>query len=436
MVVFMKVVTIGGFGDVTGNSVLVMNDHEAVLVDLGLNMENYIKLSREEDLKLLSLEQLVNAKALPDPEVIKSFLDGRVLRAVVLSHAHLDHIGAVPFLVSKLKPELVIGTSFTIELLKSLFEQKLEHKLGVKFLALPYKHVFQVGSFKVRLIKVTHSVPETAVIEVNTNQKTFLYANDFKFDNHPLLGGKSDVKTLTNLNPDVVFMESLYALHHGKALSEIIAKEMLADVFRSVPKDKALIVTTFSSHIARLKSISELAKHLNRKPVMLGRSLHKYVTASHNASVYKFKKIKMFKYRREVNKFLKIASQHPEKYLLIVTGNQGEPDAVLARMIDRFKFCQDDVVVFSSRTIPTEMNIENRSRLVQELSNLGVSVYEDIHVSGHAHVEDLKQFIKIVNPKLVIPSHADLQRFKALQTIARNLGFESKVMLNNQELSV
>lgn len=432
--VFMRIIAIGGFGDITGNSLLVIHNNEALILDLGLNMENYIQLSREEDVKLLSVEQLVKAKALPDYKLIKSFLNKKVLKAIVLSHAHLDHVGAIPFIIDKLRPELVIGSGFTITLLKSLFKKQPD----VKMLNLSFKHTLRLGSFDITLLRITHSVPETAVIMVKAGGKTLVYANDFKFDNKPLLGKPSDIKSLKDLKPDLLVIESLYSMHEGKALTESIAKEMLKDIFTTIPTNKGLIVTTFSSHIARLKTIVEFSKKLGRKPVMLGRSLDRYTRAAALSGIYRFK-VKTIKYRRDINRFLRLVSNpsnnRSKKYTLIVTGNQGEPEAVLSRMLSNYRF-KKDVVVFSSKTIPTKTTMKNRKKLVDRLRDIDCSVYEDVHVSGHAHIEDLKNFLHITKPKLAIPTHSDNKRLRAFKRLALNEGFESQVLKNNEELDV
>jgi ribonuclease J len=212
--------------------------------------------------------------------------------------------------------------------------------------------------------------------------------------------------------------------------SESVAREMLKDVLLGTDnKDNLIIVTTFSSHIARLKSIIEFGQKLNRKIIFLGRSLAKYVKAAENIGIVDFSKdVEIVKYGRQIERMLKKVDKDREKYLLIVTGHQGEPKSVLYKIAKgefEFDLYPEDSVVFSCRTIPTPTNIENRDALENELKQTGVRIFKDIHQSGHAAREDLRDFINLVKPKNIIPAHGTKEMRDALAELCTEMGYKT-----------
>ena len=204
---------------------------------------------------------------------------------------------------------------------------------------------------------------------------------------------------------------------------------MLKDVLLGIDNKKnIIIVTTFSSHMARLKSIIEFGKKLNRKIVFMGRSLSKYVKAAEKVGIVSFSKdIEFVKYGKQIERKLKKIDKEKEKYLLVVTGHQGEHKSVLYRITrGEFKFDlnHEDNVVFSCRTIPTPTNIANREALENELKLSGVRIYKDIHQSGHAAREDLRDFINILKPKTIIPAHGTKEMKESLAELAVEMGYK------------
>jgi len=203
-----------------------------------------------------------------------------------------------------------------------------------------------------------------------------------------------------------------------------------------------MVVTTFSSHIARLKTISEFGKKLNREVVFLGRSLNKYVSAAENIGKAPFKKdVQMAKYRRQLEKLLHKVNKNKRKYLVVCTGHQGETGAVLDRMSRNqlpYKLSSDDHIIFSSKTIPTPTNIESRAQLEKRLKRHSVRIFDNVHVSGHGGREDLRDLIKITNPEHIIPSHGDFKKTEAGQNLAIEMGYKKNynvhLMSNRKKL--
>jgi ribonuclease J len=261
-----------------------------------------------------------------------------------------------------------------------------------------------------------------------------MYSNDFKLDNHPVIGKKPDYERLKQLSKEgilLLIMDSLYSNLDAKTPSEKVAKEMLKDVLLGTKNEENLIiVTTFSSHLARLKSIIEFGKNLDRKVVLLGRSLFNYVKAAEKSNLINFsKEVEIIGYRSLIKKKLRqIEKEGRSKYLIICTGNQGEPDAVLTKMANKkdinFEFLPNDIIIFSCRTIPTEMTIKNRENLEKALKQKHVRIFKEIHVSGHASREDHRDIIMILKPKNIIPAHGDKHITKGLETLSEELGYE------------
>jgi ribonuclease J len=206
---------------------------------------------------------------------------------------------------------------------------------------------------------------------------------------------------------------------------------MLEEVLLTTNNENAgLVVTTFSSHIARLKSIVDFGKELNRKIVFLGRSLNKYVNAASRIDMCPFKNdVELISYRNRLEKKLKKINSAREEYMIVCTGHQGEPGSILDRFSRNklpFQFRNQDHVVFSSSVIPTEINIQNREKLDLKLKKRGVRIFNNIHTSGHAGREDLRDFVNLINPEHIIPAHGDHKKISPMVELAEELGYKFK----------
>jgi ribonuclease J len=369
-------------------------------------------------------------EAVPNVSVLDKVRNN--VKAIVIGHAHLDHVGAVPHIASRFKAP-VICSPYTAEVLKGILKDD-QIKLSNEIKTLNINSFCKVSeNIKIELIHVTHSTPQAALVAIHTKYGIILYANDFKFDLYPVLGKKPNFKRMEEIGKEGVIaavIESTYASDARKMPSENVAREMLKDVLLGTNNDNGLIiVTTFASHIARLKSIIEFGKRLNRKIVFLGRSLAKYTLAAENIGIVNFSKdVDIVKYGRQIEKRLKKIDKDRKKYLLVVTGHQGEPKSVLSKIVRgdlKFKLYPEDSVVFSCRTIPTPTNIENRDVLENELKLTGVRIFNDIHQSGHAAREDLRDLINLIKPKNIIPSHGNKEMKEALADLAKEMGYNT-----------
>lgn len=430
----LQIITVGGYSEVGRNCTLVKVDDEAVILDMGLHMDNYIaytddmeELHGSKDVKDMSADTLIRVNAVPNIRHIQDLWPK--VKAICITHAHLDHVGAVPFISNKFKAD-IHGTNYTIEVLSTILKDE-KISLRNKLVSHPVDSRFKVSSkITVEFINITHSVPQTVVIAVHTPYGTVVYANDFKLDNAPVLGDKPNFKRLKQLGQEGVkalILDSLYANTAMKTPSENIAKEMLKDVMLGVNSEgKAVVVTTFSSHIARLKSISELGTKLRRRTVFIGRSLSKYILAAKDAGIIDLtKNTEMVRYGSKVEKFFK-KIKNPSKYLFVVTGHQAEPRAVLSRMVNQnlFHFHEEDHVIFSCGVIPVENNIINREKLDAALKKKKIRLFTDVHVSGHAYREDHRDFIHLLKPTHIIPAHATPKVMEAMKELALEMGYK------------
>jgi len=427
----IEIQAIGGYNDVGKNCTAVTIDDEIIIVDLGIHLEYYAKLTEEEDLVKFSPEALIQAGAIPDITPLMHKKDK--VKAIVLGHAHLDHIGAVPFLARSFNVP-IYGTPFTLEVIRAMLKDD-DIKLRNELIAIKPNHRLKItDKIILELIHITHSTPETALVALHCPYGAVLYANDFKLDPNPILGPPPNYKRMEEVakeNVVALVVESTYADIATKTPSEGVAREMLKEVMLNAKnRNNLVIVTTFSSHIARLKSIIEMGRKMNRKILFLGRSLSKYMYAAKKAGVIDLTKdVEMVRYSRQIEKRLKKIDHQRNNYVLVVTGHQGEPKSVLYKIAKKdikFRLYHDDNVIFSCRTIPTPTNIKNREDLEQELKSQGVRIFKDIHQSGHAAREDLREFIQILKPRHIIPAHGNKEMKEALASLAKEMGYEDK----------
>lgn len=427
----IEICAVGGYDEIGKNMTAIKVDDEVVIIDMGLFLDSYIRYTEDEDIHDITASQLLKVGAIPDDSVIKEWKSK--VKAIIPTHAHLDHVGALIFLSNKYSAD-ILCTPFTAEVIKTLSrDERIKLKNNIK--VLNANSVYYISdNIKIEFINMTHSTIQTVMVAVHTKYGILLYANDFKFDDNPIIGKKPNYKKLGELGKKGVIaliVDSTRAKEAAKTPSETVAREMLRDVMLSTDNtNKAVIVTTFSSHLARLKSIIEFGKKMDRKIVLLGRSLAKYVSAGEKTGMINFSKdVEIVKYSKKIKKRLKeIDKAGREKYLLVITGHQGEPKATLSKIANQelsFKLYPEDSIIFSCNVIPTDVNIRNREILEERLRGYGVRIFRGIHVSGHASREDLRDLINLVKPKHIIPAHGERDMINALADLAIEKGYKA-----------
>ncbi len=429
----VEICTVSGFDEVGRNMVAIKVDEDVIICDMGLQLENYIRVTEdedEEDVIRLSRDVLIKAKAVPDDKVIYDWIPN--VRAIIPSHAHLDHLGAIPYLAQHYDAQ-IIGTPYTIQVLKHLVADSEIH-LGNKLVAIDINGKVSVSrKVEVELVNITHSTPQTAMVVIHTPYGAIVYANDFKLDDTPVLGKPPNYERIAEIGREGVlaaFVDCTNACADTKTPSEKVAKDMLADVLLSQSHDgRGIIVTTFSSHIARLKSIIEIGRKMGRKVVILGRSMSKYISAAEEIDLVNFsEEAEIVRFSKKGgDRLRKIERDGKEKHLIICTGHQGEPKSVLSKIASgalHFDLDPRDAVIFSCRVIPTPTNQKNRERLESLLRRTSVRIFKDVHQSGHASSQDIRRLVEMLQPKHIIPSHGERESKEMLRKMLYSLGYK------------
>jgi len=427
----MKIYTVGGYSEVGKNMTVVEIGEDAFIFDIGFFLPPIVELEEHE--KVYTEKRLKNIGAIPDEKSLPQNVKNKV-RAIIITHAHLDHVGAVPYMAYKYNCE-ILATPFTMEVLKAEYkDEDIPQRNRLKTIPINGSYYVEGKSAKYQIdfINITHSTIQCSMIALHTPEGVFLHSGDFKLDNAPVVGLKPNyakLKEISKKGVKAMVVDSLYSKDDRKTASEKVARSLLEDVMLGTTNDKAgMLVTTFSSHIQRLKSIVDFGKKINREIIFVGRSLNKYVNAAKNAGSCPFyKDIRLVSYRRQVEKALTRAQKNRDKYLLVTTGHQGEPHSVLDRISRNqlpFKLNSEDQVIFSSSIIPTEVSIQNRQNLDKKLKRRGARIFNNVHVSGHAGREDLRDFVNLINPEHILPNHGDKSQIEPMQELCHEMGYK------------
>ena len=430
----VEIAAVGGWKEVGRNMTAVKVDEEAVIFDMGLHLPNYIKLTEEEIGEFVKQTEtsLKKAEAIPQDGTIKDWREK--VTAIIITHAHLDHIGAAPYMAQKYDAP-VICTPFSAEILRTICkDEKIDFQNKIVELK-PGQTTQLSKNLKLEFCQITHSTPQTIIATLHTPYGIIMYGNDYKLDSHPTLGTPVNYEHFKNTGEKGVLaliQDCLYSAEQRKTPSEQVAKDMLRDVLIDIDnKGKGILVTTFASHIARLKTITEYGRMLGRKVIIMGRSMAKYSFAAKDSGLVDIsKQAEICKYARQIRRRLKEVQTKKDKYLLVVSGHQGEPKSTLSKMIDGiypWKFT-NDYVIFSCQVIPADINKKQRAIMEEKLNKLGARIFKDIHVSGHSSREDIREIIKLLKPKHLLPTHGEKEKTDAFISLADELWYTDKTV--------
>ncbi|WP_417259192.1 ribonuclease J [Celeribacter sp.] len=346
--------------------------------------------------------------------------------AIFITHAHEDHVGAVGHLWPRLGAPIYART-FTAHLARLKFEEHGHDELQIKTVAVWPEQV-TAGPFKVGFLPVSHSIPESSALVIDSPAGRVIHTGDFKIDETPVVGEAFDRALWESVSKDGVkalVCDSTNVFTHtpGRSESEVI--EPLTELVASL--DGMVAATTFASNIARVKSLAEAGAKAGRSVVLLGRAMRKMITAGIETGI--------------ISDFPKTISPEQagdiprENLMLLTTGSQGEYRAATAQLSRGkylgLKMSQGDTVIFSSKTIPgNEVSV---ARILNNFSELGVSCItgrDDIHVSGHANRPDLTLMHEVVKPQVVIPMHGEHRHLTEHAALAESNGFNAIVAPN------
>ncbi|MGN1185421.1 MAG: MBL fold metallo-hydrolase RNA specificity domain-containing protein, partial [Methanobrevibacter wolinii] len=267
----------------------------------------------------------------------------------------------------------------------------------------------------------------------HTPDGIIVYALDFKFDNHQKVSPPPDYERFKQLGKKGVLaliVETTNAANYDqvKTYSERVPRIVLEDLMREPLKEnKGMIVTTFSSHIERIQTIADIAKKSDREILFLGRSMERFLGIAEKLGILKLpKNASVHGSPKAVNRALMKANKNRSKYLLVTTGHQGEPDALLPRIASGktpFTVKKGDNIIISAPIIPNPTNAANRHIMEAKLKASGARIYANAHVSGHAGREDHREFLRMLKPSHIIPAHGDLNMLVAYGQLAEEEGY-------------
>ena len=428
----VEIATIGGYEAVGRQMTAVRAGEDVVIFDMGLNLSKVLIHDNVETERMHSLD-LIDMGAIPDDRVM-SDLEGDV-KAIVPTHGHLDHIGAISKLAHRYDAPIV-ATPFTIELVKQ--QIKSEEKFGVQndLVKMEAGETMQIGERnELEFVNVTHSIIDAINPVLHTPEGAVVYGLDKRMDHTPVIGDPIDMKRFREIGREgegvLCYIEDCTnAGKKGRTPSESVARRHLRDVMESIEHyDGGIVATTFSSHIARVKSLVEFADDIGRQPVLLGRSMEKYSGTAERLDFVDFPEdLGMYGHRKSVDRtFKRIMNEGKENFLPIVTGHQGEPRAMLTRMgrgETPYELDDGDKVLFSARVIPEPTNEGQRYQSEKLLGMQGARIYDDIHVSGHLRQEGHYEMLDALQPQHVVPAHQSLKGFAPYVDLAEDFGYK------------
>jgi ribonuclease J len=427
----VEIIAIGGYEEVGKNMSAVKVGEDVVIFDMGIHLDR-VHIHEDTDMARMHSLDLIERGIIPDDTLMKE-VDGKV-RAIVFTHGHLDHIGAVGKLAHRYEAP-IIGTPYTMGLIERTIKSERKFKVTNPLQILNSGEKIQISpDITLEFIRTTHSIPQTVNIALHTSEGIIVYANDFKFDNHQKISPPPDYQRLRELGRNgvlalIVETTRMTEEKEVKTHSEKVARVVLKDVMEQALQEKeGMLITTFSSHIERIQSICNIAEKSDRQILLLGRSMERFGSIAESMGILNIPPTaSLYGSPKAINRALTRAEEKREEYLLVTTGHQGEVDALLPRIANgktNFKVQRGDNVLISAPIIPNPMNIANRNVMERRLKTSGARIFPDLHVSGHSGKEDHRDFVRMLNPVHIIPSHGDLEMLAAYTEMAEEEGYK------------
>ena len=414
----VRVIPLGGLGEIGLNMMVLECADTIILIDAGL-------MFPEDD--MLGIDIVI-----PDFSYLREHRDR--LKALIVTHGHEDHIGAIPFLLREFQLP-IYGTALTLALIA---EKLREHGLleSSHLIRVAPRQEIAMGPFSIEFIQICHSIPDGVGLAISTPIGTIIHSGDFKVDNTPVDGRCLDLARFAAWGEQGVlalFSDSTNAEREGATLSEKDIGQTLRQIFRE--SMGRIIVAVFASNLHRIQQVVQLAKEFGRKVLLNGKSMLTNIRIARELGYLDF--------QPEDEITLQDFSRFPDSQVLILTtGSQGEPMSALTRMAlkdhKKLKINPGDIVIFSSKFIPgNERTIQN---IINHLYRQGAEVIHeqvrDIHVSGHAFREELKLLINVVRPRFFIPIHGEFRHLVKHRQLAITTGMAPEQCLLAQNGNV
>jgi len=405
----LRVLPLGGLGEIGKNMMVVEYEGRIVVVDTGL---------RFPTADMLGIDLV-----LPDFSYLRERADD--IEAIVITHGHEDHLGALPWVLRELGEDrvpVVHGGPLTTAMARSKLDEHRLHETPIEQLR-PGEDV-NVGPFTVELVHMTHSIPDSCAVALTTELGTILVTGDYKFDQTPVDGEPADVSRLAELGREGLLLlcgDSTNVDRAGFSPSESVVGPRLEEVFARC--DGRIVVTCFASNIHRVQQVVDAAEALGRKVSLVGRSMRKNVNIGRSLGHIEVPE-GMLVNPREIEDF------PDHKIVVISTGSQGEPLSALRRMAHhdhpRVNLHPGDTVVFSATPIPGNERAVNET--IDRLYHIGCNVITPrdapVHASGHGYAEEVKLMLNLTHPRYVLPVHGDHKRIHVHAELAEAVGVD------------
>ncbi|WCJ36241.1 Ribonuclease J [Euphorbia peplus] len=414
----LRIVPIGGLGEIGMNCMLVGNYDRYILIDAGVMFPDDDELGVQ--------------KIIPDTTFIKRW--SHKIEAIIITHGHEDHIGALPWVIPALDSRTPIyASSFTMELIKKRLK---ENGIFVpsRLKTFRTKKKFVAGPFEVEPIRVTHSIPDCSGLVLRCDDGTIFHTGDWKIDESPLDGKVFDREALEELSKEGVTLmmsDSTNVLSPGRTMSESVVADSL---MRRISAAKGRIITTqFASNIHRLGSVKAAADLTGRKLVFVGMSLRTYLDAAWKDGKAPIDPSTLVKVED-------IDGYAPKDLLIVTTGSQAEPRAALNLASygtsHSFKLNKEDIILYSAKVIPG--NETRVMKMMNRISEIGSSIImgknEMLHTSGHGYRGELEEVLRIVKPQHFLPIHGELLFLKEHELLGKSTGIQHTTVIKNGEM--
>jgi ribonuclease J len=411
----LRVLPLGGLGEIGKNMMVVEYDGRIVVVDTGLMFP--------------TPDQLGIDLVLPDFAYLRERADD--IEAIVLTHGHEDHVGALPFVLRQLdRPPKIYGGPLTAAMVRSKLDEHRLREASVEDVLAGQS--FQAGPFSIEMVKMAHSIPDSFAVALTCELGTMLVTGDYKFDQTPVDGVPADVGRLAELGRDGLLLlcgDSTNADRPGVSLSESSVGPKLEEVFGRCRG--RIVVTCFASNIHRVQQVVDAASVLGRKVSLVGRSMRKNVNIGRMLGHIDVPE-GMLVGPKEIEDF------PDHKLVVISTGSQGEPLSALRRMAHgdhpQVELHDGDTVIFSATPIPGNERAVNET--INRNYRLGADVITaaevPVHASGHGYQEELKLMLNLTKPEYVLPVHGDHRRLRLHSELAEAVGVPPKSIFRGE----
>lgn len=401
-----RIIFLGGIGEIGRNMLALEHENKILVIDCGLSFPNE--------------EMLGVDLVLPDFSYITERADQCV--GVLLTHGHEDHVGALAWFLPKVDVE-VFGTPLTLGIARRRLE---EHGVKARFVDIAAPGRRQIGPFKCRFLAVSHSIPDAIAPVIDTSDGRILYTGDFKIDESPIDGRHTDIEGFAEVareGVDLMLGDSTNAETPGRTPSESVVGNTLRNIFATA--DQRIIVACFASNLHRIQQVCEIAEEFDRRVAFIGRSMINNAEVGRELGHLKLKD-------RTILPIDEIDHQPPSKTVLVCTGSQGEPLSALSLIAaGDHKFvhaARGDTVILSASAIPGNESAVHR--VINSLYKVGADVYSaetsEVHVSGHAASDELREMLILVRPKHFVPVHGEFRHLALHKKIAESVGIPER----------